>query len=371
MIQNNINNLNISKMGLGIMRHNSNQQYTKQLIEYALNNKINYFEACDFYLQNACEIRLGDALKQHPRTSYKLCDKFPLSTIPYFIQKNKNWNLNDYFNNQLAKCRTDYFDVYLIQALDERNFNYLEKYQIIDFFLKQKEQGKIKLLGFSFHGKIDILKQLLEMKCWDIVQFQLNYYDWILGEAKELYFLTKEYNLPIITMGPTKGGLLINNLPKKSLDRLKENNINPVYLCYSFLETLDNVKIILSGAETYEMIKDNLNYFENESHKLTPEEWQHIKQNIQDYQEQSLIQCTGCRYCVQRCPANLPIDKIFKEYNNFIQSKDLQSREFLYQNIHSSNSTQNCKNCGQCVKICPQHLNIPEIFHKQIFPVRR
>ena len=126
-------------MGLGIMRHNSNQHYTKQLIEYALNNKINYFEACDFYLQNTCEIRLGDALKQHPRTSYKLCDKLPLSTIPYFIQKDKNWNLEDYFNKQLDKCRTNYFDVYLIQALDQRNIDYLEKYNVISFLQEKKK----------------------------------------------------------------------------------------------------------------------------------------------------------------------------------------------------------------------------------------
>lgn len=365
MIYNEFNNLKVSKMGLGIMRHGDNQDYTRKLIDFALKNEINYFEACDFYLNKQCELRLGDALKKYPRDSYILCDKLPLNSVPT-IQ-----NLDEFFNNQLLKTNVDYFDVYLIQALDQNNFEILEKYDVLSFLIAQKEKGKIKNLGFSFHGNIEVLQKLLKLYKWDLIQLQLNYYDWILGEAKDLYFLIKEYNIPISVMGPTKGGLLINNLPQKSYDRMIADNINPIYLCYSFLTTLDNVKIVLSGGEKIEMIQDNLNYFNNHSHKLSQREWEHIKKNIQDYQEESLIQCTKCNYCADKCPVKLPISKIFEEYNNFIQNKDLNSREFLYNAIHGPNSIQKCRRCNNCVNNCPQHLKIPEIFNKQIFPVRR
>lgn len=354
-----------SYLGLGIMRHGVDQEHTNQLLAFALKNNINYFEACDFYLNKKCEERLSESLKNIPRNQYYLCDKLPLTN--FFERGNE---LNTFFQNQLKKCNTSYFDVYLIQAVDRSNYQLLKSKGVIDFFNQKKKEGLIHNFGFSFHDKADILKEILEFNNWDVVQLQLNYYDWYLGDAKKLYLLVKSYDLPIITMGPTKGGLLIRDLPQNSKQRLAQYNINPAHLCYKFLTTLSNVKIILSGAETIEMLQDNLNYFKSQDYGLTKFEKEQILLNLEDYRNNSLIQCTNCKYCITNCPKNIPINEIFYNYNHFMKNPNEKNKEWLYNTFKSEYSIFKCQHCGVCEKICPQKLPIQQLFNKKIFPLR-
>ena len=352
--------------GLGIMRHNQNQNQTNQIISYAIQNGINYFEACDFYLQGECENRLSMALSNFSRQSYYLCDKFPLSGF-----LNRNNSLEEFFNNQLKKCNTNYFDVYLIQAIDRYNLKLLQKNpDIISFFNKKRQQGIIKNLGFSFHDNEEILQIVLDMNKWDIIQLQLNYYDWYLGEGKKLYFTAKNNNLPIIVMGPCKGGLLTKGLPDISKKRLNNNFLEPAHLCYKFLSTLSSVKIILSGAENIKMLENNLQFFKNGNFGLTQFEKNQILLNIEDYKKFNFIQCTNCKYCINNCQKKIPINEIFYNYNVYLRTGDKASRDWLYDNFKSQYSISKCQKCGACERICPQHLPIQQLFDKNIFPMR-
>lgn len=357
-------NDNIYKLGLGIMRVETQEEIDKMIV-YAIKNGINYFEACFFYNDMHCETFLYNALKKFPRNSYYLCDKYPCSLL-----FNQNNDYEKFFFNQLKRMNTDYFDYYLLQAIDAGYYSILKSHDIIEFLNKQRKLGTIKNLGFSFHDKPEIFEQTLKLNNWDIVQLQLNYYDWYLGEGKNLYSLAKKYDLPISVMGGCKGGLLVNNLPLTSKQRLQQNNIHPAYLCYKFLTTLSNVKLILSGANNISVLENNLNFFKTQNYGLSPFEKSQIYLNLEDYSKQNLIQCTNCQYCITQCPQKIPINQIFYLYNNFLQNNNISSRDTLYTIFKSDNSITKCIKCGACERACPQHLPIRELFKTNIFPLR-
>lgn len=154
-------------------------------------------------------------------------------------------------------------------------------------------------------------------------------------------------------MGPTKGGLLIKDLPPESQARLKQNNISAAYLCYDFLTTLQNVKIILTGAEKMEYLKDNLLYFNNENFGITIEGKEQALLNIEDYKKTNLINCTNCKYCITHCPKHIPINEIFYHYNQFLLTQNTDEREWLYNTFKSPIGSHNCIRCGTCERYCP------------------
>ena len=160
------NNNKISYLGLGMMRQDPNNQLLSQkIVDFAITAGINYFEGCYFYLQNKCESILANCLQKYPRNSYYLCDKLPLKGI-FETLKTKN-ELEELFQEQLDNMKTNYFDFYLIQAIDDSCINLLQKFNLISFLLTKKQQGIIKYLGFSFHGSPETLEMLLKLKCWD------------------------------------------------------------------------------------------------------------------------------------------------------------------------------------------------------------
>lgn len=361
-----IKNQSFSKLGLGIMRHDErNFNLTQKIIDTAINNGVNYFESCYFYLNYHCETILAKALANYKRNSYKLCGKLPIhGTL-------ENENPIDVFKKQLRNCFTDYFDVYLLQALDRDAFDLLKKYDVINLFDGYKRRNKIHLLGFSFHDTPEILEKYLNMYDWDVVQLQLNYYDWYIGYGKELYNLCKKYNKPVIVMGPAKGGTLTNNLPQEAKYYLHkyDDTISSMDWCFKFLTTLDNVKIVLSGANNIPMIKQNIEFFSNkENFGLNIDDVDVLKHVIELYKKYNFIQCTGCGYCLEYCPKHLPINKIFNDYNQALNDKS--KINIAYNNFKSDLSSFNCIGCGNCVRHCPQHLDIPSLMHNQLFQMR-
>lgn len=369
MIYNTINDLTPSIMGIGIMRHDANDFNTTQnIIDLCMKNGINYFESCYFYLNNNCEKILAKALKKYPRDSYILCGKMPVHGV---LERK---SIEDVFSEQLKNCNTNYFDVYLLQALDRNCFDILKKQNAIEFLNKKREQGIIKNFGFSFHDTPEILEKYISMNNWDCIQLQLNYYDWYISMGKELYSICSKYNLPIIVMGGVKGGTICENLPEEAKKILK--NLNPnipiVYWAYKFLTTLSNVKIILSGANNIEQIQQNIDFFNDKNNfGLCKYEIEYIKKVIELYKEQNYIGCTSCGYCMSECPQRINIKDVFNLYNNILKNKDDKNSRDLYLKIlKSDNSPLDCRGCGKCSKKCPQHLDISSFMHKQIFALR-
>lgn len=358
MIYNNLNNNSVSMMGIGLMRHNPNDfEKTQQIIDTAMSQGVNYFESCYFYLNNQCEQILAKALSKYNREDYYLCGKMPVHNI---LEK---YTPEEIFKQQLKNNNTNYFDYYLIQAVDKKGIKIIQNSNLIPFLNEQKGKGRIKHLGFSFHDLPQVLEQFIKINDWDLVQLQLNYYDWYFSTGQENYQIVKDYKLPIVVMGGLKGGLLGDKMPI-------ECNANSIELAYKFLSVLSNVKVILSGAETLEQTQLNINFFKDKT-KCILKKWELaiITDIINKLRKCSLISCTGCGYCMRDCPVNIPVKDIFSLYNKII----LNSKENLkeYVDIQKSKfSSFSCLGCGNCEKLCPQHLPIRKLFNENIFQLR-
>lgn len=364
MIYSNLCNNNVSKLGIGIMRHDPNNfNKTQQIIDIAMSNGINYFESCYFYLNGKCEQILAKALSKYPRESYYLCGKM---SVYGTLDINGN-TPESIFEKQLKNNNTSYFDYYLIQAVDRRTIEIIKETNLIPFLQKKKEEGIIHNLGFSFHDTPDVLEEFINMGQWDCVQLQLNYYDWYFSTGKQNYEIVQKYNLPIIVMGGLKGGTLGDRMPKAAFNYVKENPIN---YAYKFLNTLSNVKVILSGASEENMLMDNIKFFDNE-HTFTSEDLAIIKTILKIYRAQNLIDCSGCGYCLSVCPKNIDLKTTFELYNKILQGdKEALQQYVSLQKIEDGSPLNNCINCGRCEFKCPQHLKIRNILNNQIFTLR-
>ena len=353
--------LSFSRLGMGFMRHDENDfNKTQQLVDYAIANGVNYFEACSFYLHHKCENIVGKALAKYPRESYYLCDKFDAWGSGVSLD-----HLETFFDNQLSTCNVDYFDVYLLQALDRKMINKIQP--VYDFFKQKQAEGKIKLFGFSFHDTDDILKQYLDNYKWDICQIQLNYYDWYLGEAKKLYNMLAERNIPIIVMGPYKGGTLTTRQPYTVQQHFTLPYLS--HLAMHFLQTLPQVKVILTGAEQLSMLQENVNLIDNYS--FTQQDKENCQKIIAYYQKKNAIECTGCKYCEPGCPRHIPISRILQTYNKMLLNPtDKALREEFTILSKSDHSFFDCIHCGQCDRRCPQHLPISDYCFNQLFTAR-
>lgn len=360
MKYNNLKDLKCSYLGLGYMRYyNNSQEEINQMVDFAIANGINYFESCYFYLNNQCEKVVANSLKRYKREDYILCAKMPVQGI--LEQKSPE----QIFNEQLNNLQTNYFDIYLLQALDRNCLKILLDTKVIQFLIQKKREGKIKKLGFSFHDTADVFEKYLKLYDWDCCQLQINYYDWFLGEAKKIYELSENYNIPVIVMGPTKGGTLINNLPQSAKKILK---CSPVETCFNFLYNLKNVKVILTGADTLSQLEENINIINNIDINYIESDYYQI---IEHYKSFNYLKCSNCKYCEPHCPVKIPLGEIFTLYNNILKNSNDEKSLNLYRKIQKSkHSNFYCLNCGTCEKFCPQHLPIRKILNENIFSLR-
>ena len=333
------------------MRCMNSLAQVKEIIDTAISLGVSYIETCNFYIDHQCETLAQQALAEYPREKYELAAKF------CFRGDLSQYNFEEYFNQQLITLQTDYIDYYLFQALDRTSFidEQTLKPEFYDFynFLQQKQQeGIVKYIGFSFHDMPIYLETLLKEFKWDFCQLQLNYYDWYMGCAKQLYYLTEEYDIPVFVMGALKGG------------KLGACEDNDPELAYKFLSLLPNIKLILNGATGIEWINQN-NEFINNPKPLTKKELKIIQQIIAD---QNSILCTGCNYCKNQCTQNIDIAKTFQLYNKAVKTND--TFDYLNYVKENQDSVLRCLSCHKCEQYCPQHLPIAQLMHTRIFQLR-
>ena len=233
----------------------------------------------------------------------------------------------------------------------------LLKWGIIDYFVEQKQLGRIKHLGFSSHGGVEMLDDFLS-KYGDVMEFcqiQLNYLDWTLQDAKAKYELLTKYNIPVWVMEPVRGGKLasLQSSQEEKLKSLRNESI-PAW-AFRWLQTLPNVKMILSGMSNMEQMVDNINTF-SESKPLNNEETKTILE-IAETMKNSLP-CTACRYCVDGCPMKLDIPKLIAYYNEMRFSPNFNVGMAI-EAIDENKRPSACIACGKCKQICPQNIDIP------------
>lgn len=331
---------------------------SKKMIHHAIANGLNYFDTAYPYHDGKSEIFLGKVLTEFPRESYFLADKLPIWEI-----KSKD-DAEKYFNEQLEKCQTEYFDFYHLHAMGSKRAEIMEKFNLYDFMKKKKAEGKIKYMGFSFHDKNDILEKLVSNYEWDFVQLQINYWDYSEDDAKEAYEIVAKHNIPCFVMEPVRGGFLASFAPQVEMHM---KNYAPDKSIASWairwVASLPNVATVLSGMSNMEQLNDNLNTMSN-FESINTDELKVIDTVIGELRKIKPVPCTGCRYCMD-CSFGVDIPRIFEIYNNYkkTENKKLTYKNY-FENVSEKSQAHNCTKCGECISKCPQHINIPDELQK-------
>ena len=350
----------IKRFGFGCMRlpvnsdESVNYEETEKMIDYALENGVNYFDTAYVYHSGKSETVLGSILKKYPRASFMIANKYPGHQIA------ETYYPEPIFLEQLERCQVDYFDYYLLHNINENSISVYkdEKWGILEYFKKQKELGKIKKLGFSCHCSVELLKEFLDY-CGDAMEFcqiQLNYLDWTLQDGKAKYDLLTERNIPVYIMEPLRGGKLasLTEEARSKLDVLR-NGVTPVEWAFSFLLDLPNVKMILSGMSEFSQVKENIEIFKN--YKPLKETEINTLLEVAETLKDS-VPCTGCGYCLKDCPQGLNIPFMLSIYNELKFQKSVVTRIRIDALSEEKQSTA-CIGCGLCEENCPQKIAVP------------
>lgn len=350
----------ISLLGFGCMRfpllagtQNIDTVKSQEMVDYAIANGVNYFDTAYPYHGGQSESFIGDALSRYPRESFYLANKMP----PWEVSCEAD--VERIFDKQLEKCKVDYFDFYLIHNIAEDAIEGIEKHHIYDVLKKKKAEGKIRHLGFSFHGRIPLLSYLAEQYEWDFAQLQINYMDWDLLDAKGQYEILTNKDIPVIVMEPVRGGALAT-LCDSSVEIFKKADKDASVASWAirFAASLPNVMTVLSGMTEMSQVEDNIRTM-NAFTPLTEKEYAIIDAALVQYRQAGAIPCTSCRYCMD-CPAGVDIPKVFAIYNHFLTSKSADTFEAHYHILGTNKQAQHCINCGKCLEQCPQRIDIPE-----------
>ena len=360
MIYNDFHGLKLSRLGFGCMRFKYDekgevdQAKVNAMFDKAIASGVNYFDTAYPYLGGKSELAMAEALSRYPRDSYYLADKFPGHSISGPIDNIALFNLS------LKKCRTDYFDFYLLHNVNEWSIKIYEspEYHIIPDILKMKEEGKIRHLGFSCHCGCEFLEDFLTRYegMFDFVQIQCNYLDWTLQKAKEKYDIITRHGLGIWIMEPCRGGKLAN-LSEENMALLKKLDPEKSSASYAFrfLQDLDNIKVILSGMNEVEQVEDNLKTFDHHV-PLTEKERETLFAIAESLKKG--VPCTGCRYCCDGCPMELNIPYLLECYNGFKYETSCNVSMRL-DGLPLDKLPDQCIGCGQCTHACPQGIDVP------------
>lgn len=368
MITRDFHEMSLPLLGFGCMRlpvkeggkaADIDEELTEEMIRYAMEHGVNYFDTAYPYHDGQSENVLGRILEKYPRDSYYLADKYPghqISTV---------YRPREIFEDQLKKCKTEYFDFYLLHNVFENSLPVYNdpKWGIMDYFIEQKKMGKIRHLGFSTHGSLEVMEEFIDRygEHLDFCQIQLNYLDWTLQNAKAKVDLLNEKNIHIWVMEPVRGGKLaaLPDSAKEKLAALRPDH-SPAAWAFRFLQDIPGVTVVLSGMSDFRQVKENVETFREE--KPLSEEEKNILFSVAEELKNS-VPCTACGYCVKGCPMELDIPHLLSIYNELqvVRTFNTSMRvEFLPENKKPSA----CITCGRCAKICPQKIKIPETLEK-------
>ncbi len=358
----------MKKLGFGLMRlplidGNFSQIDKKQLcemIDVFMENGFQYFDTAWFYHNGQSEAAVKECLvDRYPRSAFLLADKMPISLI------NGENELEDYFNKQLERCGVDYFDYYLVHNIGGIRRKKAEDFHVFEFISQKKKAGLVKKMGFSFHDNAEMLDEILTTHPEiDFVQIQLNYLDWETDaiQSRKCYETAEKHNKPVIVMEPIKGGTL-SYMPKQAENILLSlhNNWSVSSWALRFAMSFDNVMVVLSGMSSLEQIKENIITAESQE-PFGKEEFSCVQKAADIIKETAVIPCTGCAYCIQKCPKNIAIPKFFSLYNVDViepETKTWTAQSLLYAHYSEQyGKASACIGCGQCEKMCPQNIPI-------------
>ena len=351
------------KLGFGFMRLPMKDgeidiPQTCDMVDLFLERGFNYFDTARGYLDGRAETTLRTCLtSRHPREHYLLTDKLSGN---YFKTEA---DIRPLFESQLADCGVDYFDFYLMHSQCRENYAHYQQCRAYETAFALKAEGKIRHVGISFHDTAEFLDRILtDHPEIEIVQLQFNYldYDDPAIQSGACYDVCRKHGKPVLVMEPIKGGRL-TQLPEwaqKILDDLHGGS-NASY-AIRFAAGFEGIKMVLSGMSSLEQVRDNTAYMAD-FQPLDDREQAALAEVRQMFRGMHLIPCTACRYCEAGCPKHIHIPDLFAVLNARQIYNDWNG-EFYY-GVHTQNGgkASDCVKCGQCEKICPQHLKIREL----------
>lgn len=385
----------ISLLGYGCMRWPTiaspdssgeliDQDAVNELVDYAIAHGVNYFDTSPVYVQGWSEKATGIALKRHPREKLYIATK--LSNFANYSRENSL----AMYRKSFEEMQVGYFDYYLLHAIGGGNgmktFN--ERYidnGMLDFLMKEREAGRIRRLGWSFHGSVEVFDQVLAMHDqvnWDFVQIQLNYVDWRHAtgnniNAEYLYGELAKRNVPAIIMEPLLGGRL-SNVPQHIVARLKQRRPEDSVASWAFrfAGSPEGVLTVLSGMTYMEHLQDNIRTY-SPLVPLTGEDKEYLEETAQLMMQYPTIPCNDCKYCMP-CPYGIDIPAILVHYNKCVNEGNVPKssqdenyrkarRAYLIgydRSVPKLRQASHCIGCNQCVSHCPQSIDIPKELHR-------
>ncbi|MDO5016051.1 MAG: aldo/keto reductase [Eubacteriales bacterium] len=370
MIYRDFKGIKLSRLGYGLMRmpviDGDNKQIDKEksaeLIDYAMKHGINYYDTAYGYHGGTSEtVVAGEILQKYPRDSFYLSSKFP----GYDVENIKN--AKAVFQEQLDKCKVDYFDFYLFHTVSDSNIeDYLNpEYKLWETIYAEKKSGRIKHLGFSSHASLENLKRFLEVygEYVEFGQIQLNWLDWTYQKAKEQYEILQAHNLPVWVMEPLRGGKLatLDEGEVVQLQAARPHEKTAAW-AFRFLQTLPGVQLVLSGMTTMEALQENLETFSEEK-PLNEAEMKTLMAVADDKLSKLVVPCTACQYCVPECPRKLNIPFLMEAYNMLAFSEGGSVPSFM-KDLEDYQMPSACIACKRCEKQCPQGIKIAETMAK-------
>ena len=389
--ENPVNGDKVSLIGFGCMRWPMvdqgdgkrviDQEAVNEMVDYAIEHGINYFDTSPAYLMGQSEKAAGIALSRHPRDKYFIATKlsnFNNATPEASIQM---------YKDSFEQLKTDYFDYYLLHAIGSGGVAAFEQRYVqngmMDFLVKEKEAGRIRNLGFSFHGAPGEFDELIGLHDsgkyhWDFVQIEMNFVDWNHADGRRnanasyLYEELDKRGIPIVIMEPLLGGRLAN-VPEAIATQMKEREPDKSIASWAFrfCGTHPRVLCTLSGMTNMDPLLDNVKTFTHFK-PLTEEELDFLERMATQMMEYPTVNCTDCKYCMP-CPWGIDIPGIFKHYNTSVtegrypqtqEQKDYQKLKKAYlvsynRAIPTLRQAEHCIHCGECLSHCPQSIQIP------------
>ncbi|MCH5204860.1 MAG: aldo/keto reductase [Oscillospiraceae bacterium] len=353
----------ISQLGYGCMRFSKKgasidfEKAEKEVL-LAIENGVNYFDTA--YIYPGSEECLGRILDKN-----KCRDKVYIATkLPQYIIRSSA-GIDKTFDEQLSRLRTDYIDYYLMHMFtDFAEWEKLKNLGIEDWIKKQKAEGRIKSIGFSYHGETEMFLKILNDYDWDFCQIQYNYLDEHTQAGRRGLQAAAEKGIPVVIMEPLRGGKLVD-LPEKAKQILAADSkgYTPAELGLRWLWNQPEVSCVLSGMNSEEMVKENIRIAsEAEPNHLTSEDMEVIERIKQIIREREKVSCTGCRYCMP-CPKGVDIPGNFFYYNLMYMEKKGPARFEFAQNMglrKEPGFASQCVGCGKCEQHCPQNIPIRE-----------